>query len=62
LFSCVDVKNNFKKKNIILIHFQIKITLNYNHYHTLKYFIDMKTSLKALKTFRIFNIIGYIDA
>jgi hypothetical protein len=36
-FWCVDIKNNFfLKKNIILMHFQVKNTLKYNPYHTLK--------------------------
>jgi hypothetical protein len=38
LFLCVDVKNNFLNKNIILIHFRIKITLKSKRNHTPKHF------------------------
>jgi hypothetical protein len=36
-FWCVDVKNNFFKKNITLIYFRVKNTLKSNHNHTFKH-------------------------
>jgi uncharacterized membrane protein len=36
LFWCADIKNNFFKKYIILMYFQIKNTLKNNYYYTLK--------------------------
>ena len=38
LFLCVDVKNNFKNiNNIILIYFEAKNILKINYYQTLKH-------------------------
>jgi hypothetical protein len=36
LFWYADLKNNFFKKKIILIHFYVKSILNRNHYHNPK--------------------------
>jgi hypothetical protein len=35
-FWCVDLKNDFWKKNIILMYFGMKNTLKKNHNHTSK--------------------------
>jgi len=40
-FWCANVKNNFNKKNFILIYFQARSTLKSNRYHTLKHLVTL---------------------